>query len=90
MGSVLGPIFNNFFMSDLENKVFDTINKANIYLTYTDDIFLLTNSTDGINIIQGTFQNTSVLNFTQEININNKISFLDVQNQYWPTKHLHI
>ena len=82
MGSVLGPIFSNFFMSDLENKVFNTINKPNIYLRYADDIFLLTNSTDEINIIQEIFQNNSVLNFTQEININNKISFLDVQKQY--------
>ena len=44
MGSVLGPIFCNFCMSALENKVFNTINKPNIYLRYADDI--LTNSTD--------------------------------------------
>ena len=42
-------------MSDLENKIFNTINKANIYLRYADDIFLLTNSTDEINIIQENF-----------------------------------
>ena len=77
MGSVLGPIFSNFYMSVLENKVFDTINKPNIYLRYADDILLLTNSTYGINTIQETFQENSVLNFTQEININ-KISFLGV------------
>ena len=65
MGSVLGPIFSNFYMSDLENKVFNTINKPNIYLRYTDNIFLLTNSTNEINMIQETFQNNSVLNFTQ-------------------------
>ena len=74
----LGPIFNNFYMSDLENKVFNTINKPNIYSRYVDDILLLTNSTDEINTIQETFQNNSVLNFTQEINLNNKIPFLGV------------
>ena len=77
MGSVLGPIFSNFYMSDLENKVFNTINKSNIYLRYADDNLFLTNSTDEINIIQETFQNDSFLNFTQEININ-KISFLGI------------
>ena len=77
MGSVLGPIFTNFYMSALENKVFNTINKPNNYLRYADDILLHTNSTDEIKIIQETFQNNSVPNFTQ-ININNKIPFLGV------------
>ena len=77
MGSVLGPIFV-IFTSALENKVFNTINKPNIYLRYADDILLLTNSTYEINTIQETFQNNSVLNFTQEVNINNKIPFLGV------------
>ena len=78
MGPVLGPIYSNFYMSDLENKVCNTINKPNIYLRYTDNILFLTNSTGEINIIQETFQNNSILNFSQEININNKIQFLSV------------
>ena len=40
--------------------------------------YSLPNSTDEINTIQETFQNNSVLNFTQEININHKIPFLSV------------
>ena len=39
---------------------------------------LLTNGTDEIYTIQETFQNNSVFNFMQEININNKILFLGV------------
>ena len=78
MGSVLGPIFSNYYMLALENKVFNTINKPNIYLRYADDILLLTNSSYEIKTIQETFQDNSVLNFTQEININNKIPFLGV------------
>ena len=65
-------------MSALENKVFNIINKPNIYLSYADDILLLTNSTYEINTTQETFQKNSFLNFTQEININNKIPFLGV------------
>ena len=78
MGSVLGPNFSNFYTSALENKVFNTINKSNIYLRYADDILLFTNNNYEINIIQDTFQNNFVLHFTQEININNKISFRGV------------
>ena len=78
MGSVLAPIFGNFYMSALENKVFNTINKSNIYLRYADDILILTNSTYEINTIRDTFQNNSVLNVTLEINIKNKIPFLGV------------
>ena len=63
-------------MSALENKVFNTINKPNIYLRYADDILLLSNSTYEITIIQENFQNNSVLHFTQKIK--NKIQFLGV------------
>ena len=51
MGSVLGPTLSNFYMSALENKIFNLINKPTIYLSYANDIFLLINSTDEINII---------------------------------------
>ena len=78
MGSVLGPIFSNFYMSVLENRIFNSINKNPIYLRYVDDILILTNNINEINILQDTFQNNSVLNFTHELNKNNKISFLDV------------
>ena len=78
MGSVLGPIFSDFYMSDLENRIFNSIKKPPIYLRYVDDIVILTNNINEINILQDTFQNNSVLNFTHELNKNNKISFLDV------------
>ena len=78
MGSVLGPIFSNFYMSDLGNRIFNSIKKPLIYLRYVDDILILTNNINEINILQDTFQKNSVLNFTHELNKNNKISFLDV------------
>ena len=67
MGSVLHPIFSNFYMSDLENKIFNCIRKPSIYLRYADDILILANVSNEINIIQVTFQNYSILNFTQEL-----------------------
>ncbi len=52
------------------------IKKPPIYLRYVDDILILANNIN--NIRQDTFQKNSVLNFTHELNKNNKISFLDV------------
>ena len=37
MGSVLGPIFSNFYMSDLENRIFNSIKN----LQYTKDMLMI-------------------------------------------------
>ena len=66
-------------MPDLKNKIFNSIKKPLIYLRYVDDILILANDTNEINILQDTSPQNSVLNFTHELNKNNKISFLDVQ-----------
>ena len=78
MRLVLASVLSNFYMSNLENKVFNAINKPNIYLRYVDNILLLTNRTNEINLIQETFQNDSIRNFTQELNVSNKIPFFGV------------
>ena len=78
MGSVLGLIFSNFLMSDLENKIFENIKKPSIYQRYFDNILILANDINELNIQPDTFQKNSVLNFTHELNKNNGISFLDV------------
>ena len=65
-------------MSNLENKIFNSIKKSPIYLRCVDDILILADNINKINILQDTFQKNSVLNFTYELNKNNKISFLDV------------
>ena len=66
MGSVLGPIFTNFYMIDLENEIFNSIRKPPIYLRYIDDILILANDINEINILQDTFQKiqfiTSLMN----------------------------
>ena len=55
MGSVLGPIFSNVYISDLENTVFNCMRKPPIYLRYVDDILILANDIDEIKL-QDTFQ----------------------------------
>ena len=37
MGSVQGPIFSNFYMFDLENRIFNSIK----YLQYTYDMLMI-------------------------------------------------
>ena len=77
MGSVLGPIFSNFYISDFENKIFNSIKKPSIYLKYLDDILILANDITEIKVLD-IFQKNSVLNFTIEQNKNKKIPFSDV------------
>ena len=55
MWSVLGLIFSNFYMSDLGNKIFNSIKKPSIYLRYADDILIFTNDTNEIHLLQDTF-----------------------------------
>ena len=59
-------------------RIFNSIKKPSIYQRYFDDILILANNIDEINILQDIFQKHSILNFTHELNKNNKISFLDV------------
>ena len=44
MGSVLGPTFSNFYMSNLENKIFNDIKKH----IYVNDILILTDNFEEI------------------------------------------
>ena len=51
---VLGPIFSNFCMSDLKNRIFNSIRKPSIYLRYFEGILILANCINEINILQDT------------------------------------
>ena len=62
-------------MSDLENRIFNTIKKPPIYLRYVDDILIFAIDINKTNTLQDTFPKNSVLNFTHELNKNNKIPF---------------
>ena len=82
MGSPLGPIFANFYMGDLEERIFnDPSNKPIKYARYVDDIYLQANSVDDIRALKQKFEEASVLKFTIELSIENKIPFLDIMVQ---------
>ena len=79
MGSPLGPSFANFYMGYLEHQTFianTNITKPTIYARYIDDIFILTENEDQIIKLKQAFEENSVLKFTYELNINNKLPFL--------------
>ena len=79
MGSPLGPTFANFYMGELESKIFkDKSVKPPVYARYVDDIFLQVKDESQLIELRKTFQDNSVLNFTYELSVNNKLPFLDV------------
>ena len=79
MGSPLGPLFANFYMGDLETNVFNSSNvKPHIYARYVDDIFIQVENDKQISDLKLEFEKRSVLKFTIEKNVQNKIPFLDV------------
>ena len=79
MGSPLGPTFANFYMGELEARIFeDKNNKPLIYARYVDDIFLQIEDETQLIHLRNTFRDNSVLNFTYELSANSKLPFLDV------------
>ena len=81
MGSSLGQILADIFMSDLENKVFDTFdgNLPLFYKRYVDDIFLVFNDRDDCELFYE-YMNRQHPNikFTLDIEENECLPFLDV------------
>ena len=76
MGSPLGPTFAEFYMSEVEKRV-DSIANIPIYVRYVDDIFVYC-SKDELLSLKYALENNSVLKFTYETSVNDKLPFLDV------------
>jgi len=45
---------------------------------YVDDIFVCVNDEEHLKVLKSALEETSILKFTYEMNVNNKIPFLDV------------
>ena len=79
MGSPLGPLFANFYMGYLEEITFsNSNNKLPIYARYVDDIFIKYHSEEDLQKLKTNLEEKSVLKFTVEKSIDNKLPFLDV------------
>ena len=78
MGSPLGPLFANYYMSYLENSILvNTDSRPNIYARFVDDIFIQAQSIDELHNLKAKFESNSILKFTIELNNDNKLPFLD-------------
>jgi hypothetical protein len=79
MGTPLGPTFSNYYMCEVESRVFDDLdNKPVLYFRYIGDCFLVINNIKQLHSLQQLFEENSVLKFTYEIEIEKKLPFLDV------------
>ena len=79
MGSPMGPVYANFYMSHIENIIMPSLDKPPLaYMRYVDDTLLLIDDYTQLNTIITLFKNNSVLNFTSELEKNNQINFLDI------------
>ena len=80
MGSPLGPLFANFYMGTIEEKIFNDHPSLQppIYARYMDDIFI--NVKDNLQVVRlaQLFKENSALNFTYELENNGTLPFLDI------------
>ncbi|XP_066973126.1 uncharacterized protein [Macrobrachium rosenbergii] len=84
MGSPLGVLFANFYMSIVEERVFSKIPCPPQYYRYTDDTFVRVNSEEDLEKLRTTFEECAILHFTCERSVDGALPFLDVQVQQTP------
>ena len=79
MGSPLGPVIANIFMSELEGNLVPQLStKMSVWLRYVDDTFtfLREEEIENVKTVLNNFH--PKIKFTHEIEKNNSLSFLDV------------
>ena len=80
MGSPLGPLFANFYMGSLEEKIFkDHPNlQPSVYARYMDDVFISVPDVNCVPQLIQLFKDNSPISFTFELENNGTLPFLDV------------
>lgn len=78
MGSPLEFLFANLFKGCVDEEVFSTLKKPDIYCRYIDDIAIKTNTNNEAEQPRTHLKETSGLNFTTEISTNGSLPFLDI------------
>ena len=78
MGSKLGPIFADIYISHIENKLLSQNDKKSnpiFYGRYVDDILTAFKTRGHVNHFINRLQASSVLKFTSELMIDNRFNF---------------
>ena len=79
MGSPLGVLFAEAYMSHIEALALSDMDKKPfIYCRYIDDIFVDVADENQLDLLKMKLKDNSVLDFTSELSVGNKIPFLDV------------
>ena len=79
MGSPLGPLFANFYMGHMEENILrKMVNPPTTYCRYVDDVFVVVQDEQQLRMMKETFEANSVLKFTYEMSVRNRIPFLDI------------
>jgi hypothetical protein len=79
MGSPLGPTFANFYMCHIENHVLQQVQiRPFTYCRYVDDTYVVVRDDQHLHSLKLAMEEASVLTFTYETSIHQKLPFLDV------------
>ena len=78
MGSPLGVLFANMYMSAVEERTFQHNPPPGIYARYIDDIFITTINDEDVTRMINALQRNSCLAFTCEKSTEGRLPFLDV------------
>ena len=87
MGSPLGPLFADFYMSHIENSLLSRNLASNprFYKRYVDDRFVVFRNKSHLGVFKRRFHHESVLRLTHEIMSGNKFHFLDIAMELQPS-----
>ena len=79
MGGPLSCTMANYYMAHIENRILsDPSLKPSLYARFIDDIFVMVRDENHMEALKEAFSNNSVLRFTHEMSVSNKLPFLDV------------
>ena len=79
MGPPLGVLFAEAYMAHVESMAINSIDcKPHTYCRYVDDICIDIETEEHLNSLKTALEEHSVMKFTTESSVNNKIPFLDV------------
>lgn len=80
MGSPLGVLFAEAYMTHVESEALDSIEaKPFTYCRYIDDVFVDIGDEEQLMCLKSKLEEKSLLKFTVEMSVDNRIPFLDVQ-----------
>ena len=88
MGSPLGVLFANAYMAKVEGDTINSLDEApHIYRRFVDDIFVEVRDERDLERLRFKLENLSVLHFTSELGVGNKLPFLDVEVEISDGQH---